>query len=158
MRLLLLRSKIKTANAPKAEPIKAPRTLNPKNTRIIPHSALIKSSIPPVYDNMPNNSIEVNKPLNIPVKLQRKSVKAMGKNKNKLSILINLPMRGENKIGARPTMSATEKPSFMENLLTSANSLPVALPVTPILAIAQLKMFTGLDKAIMKAYRTLNSA
>ena len=107
--------------------------------------------MPAVYDSTPNDSIEVNKPLNIPVRLQRKSVKAIGKNKDRLSILINFPIRGENKIGMRPTMSAMVRPNFMENFLISSKSLPVALPVTPTLAIAHDKIFTGLDRAIMKA-------
>jgi hypothetical protein len=92
------------------------------------------------------------------VRLQKKSVNAMGKNKNKFSIFRNLPRRGENKTGIMPTMSATVRPNFIENLLISSKSLSVVLPVTPILAIAQLRMPTGLDKAIIKAYKTLNSA
>lgn len=36
--------------------------------------------------------------------------------------------------------------------------MPKVLPVTPTLAIADDKIFAGLDRAIIKAYRTLNSA
>lgn len=157
-RPLLLKRRIKTDNAPKTEPAKAPKDLNPKSTKVIPHTALTKSSTAAAYDNVPNASMEVYNPLNIPVRLQTKSVNPRGKNNSKLPVLRNTWIRGDNKISPKPTTDASVIPSFVENFLIFSKFIPATLPVTATLVIAPLKIFTGIDTAIIKAYKTLNSA
>src|SRR4030067_2395879 len=102
---------------------------------------------------MPNSSIDANNPLNTPVRLQIKRVRPRGIKRSKLPVLRNIRIRGDNNIGPSPKINAAAIPNLIENLFISLKSAPVDLPVTASLVTAPLKIFNGLDNAIIRAYR-----
>ena len=149
---------MKSANAPRADPSNAPIDSNPHSTRSMPQAALANDSIPAANESRRNDSTDVNKPLNMPVRLHRKRVRAMGRQRSRLSILRKILISGENNIGTRAIIRATAIPSLTENEFIFPKSIPAIMPDTLARVIAVLKIPTGLDKAIMRAYKTLNSA